>query len=91
MNLGVFFVIVDVVAAEGWGDLEGVGSSAVDVAGVLDGGASSDVAGEEETRDFGVGNLALLDGFAGDFGKDDVGDGRSLIDGSTRNGVFRGD
>ncbi len=34
---------------------------------------------------------ALVRLIAGDFGKDDVGDGRPLIDSGTRNGVFWGD
>ena len=91
-GFGVFFVGEDFFVGEKWVDLEGLGGGGVNVAFVGDGRMASNVAGEEEARNTDVGNVASADGFAGDFGVDEVDRFKDFVDAEAflGSGVFLG-
>jgi len=71
-SFGVFFVGEDFFVGEKRVDLERLSGGRVNVAFVGDGRMASNVAGEEEARNTDVGDVASTDGFAGNFGVDEV-------------------
>ena len=89
-GFGVFFVGEDFFVGEKWVDLEGLGGGGVNVTFVGDGRMASNIAGEEEARNTDVGDVASADGFAGDFGVDEVDRFKDFVDAETflGGGVF---